>query len=81
MLKEKGGTNRPPLEGALRARRAAGEGGYEFGNVGQQNKNFVDLRGGKMAPLPGFAGFQALGAYGAPGPAPFLLLHDLITCD
>lgn len=55
MLKEKGGTNRPPLEGALSARRAAGEGGYEFGGVGQQNKNFVDLRGGKMAPLPGFA--------------------------
>ena len=48
MLKEKGGTNRPPLEGALRARRAAGEGGYEFGDVGQQNKNFVDLRGGAI---------------------------------
>ena len=34
-------------------------------------KIFVDLRGGKMAPLPGFAGFQAFEAYGAPGPAPF----------
>ena len=34
-----------------------------------------------MAPLPGFPEFQALGAYGAPGPAPFLLLHDLITYD
>ena len=67
--------------GALKTRKAAGEGGYEFGGVGQQNKNFVDLRGGKMAPLPGFPGFQALGAYGAPGPASFLLLHDLITCD
>ena len=81
MLKEKGGTNRPPLEGALRARRAAGEGGYEFWDTGQQNKNFVDLRGGKMAPLTGFAGFQAFGACSAPGTAPFPLLHDFITCD
>ena len=67
--------------GALKTRKAAGEGGYEFGDVGQQNKNFVDLRGGKMAPLPGFPGFQAFGACGAPGPAPCLLLHDLITSD
>ena len=67
--------------GALKTRKAAGEGGYEFGGVDQQNKNFVDLRGGKMAPLPGFPGFQAFGACGAPGPAPCLLLHDLITCD
>ena len=67
--------------GALKTRKAAGEGGYEFWDTGQQNKNFVDLRGGKMAPLPGFPEFQALGAYGAPGPAPFLLLHDLITYD
>ena len=66
---------------ALKTRKAAGEGGYEFGGVGQQNKNFVDLRGGKMASLPGFPGFQAFGACGAPGPAPFLLQHDLITCD
>ena len=67
--------------GALKTREAAGEGGYEFGGVGQQNKNFVDLGGGKMAPLPSFPGFQAFGACGAPGPAPCLLLHDLITCD
>ena len=67
--------------GALKTRKAAGEGGYEFWDAGQQNKNFVDLRGGKMAPLPGFPGFQAFGACGAPGPAPCLLLHDLITCD
>ena len=67
--------------GALKTRKAAGAGGYEFGGIGQQNKNFVDLRGGKMAPLPSFPGFQAFGAYGAPGPAPCLLLHDLITCD
>ena len=30
----------------------AAKGGYEFPLIGQQNKNFVDLRGGKSAVLP-----------------------------
>lgn len=46
--------------GALKTRKAAGEGGYEFGGVGQQNKNFVDLRGGKMALSRVFQDFRPL---------------------
>lgn len=46
--------------GALKTRKAAGEGGYEFGGAGQQNKNFVDLRGGKMALSRVFPDFRPL---------------------